>query len=384
MTTFEFGGKQYLISRTPSFTCLNDEFHPLIYIITRFPYNEDTFEKFISENTEYVNRINKSDTTPLMLACNIKNLSLIKLLIKYGADVNASSLETNSVLLTLCEYENCPDENIIKVLIEAGARVNVYNKNGVTPLYFMCTKIYPSNTTENIIKLLLEAGAYVNIYVHGYNDNPLMRICQNQNLVLSPNTISIIELLIKAGIDVNFRNYQGQTILWYLCDYDSLKNEEIIKEIIKILIDSKIDLNITDKYGMTILMRFCTFCDFRHNNIIKLLIENGANTNICNEYGMTSLIHILTKPISREMRELVLILLNSNINLNMKLKGQTQFEYICKMDEEIVKYCFDKHTYYTLETILKCISLGTHVQLLKPYAYKLLYQKIGYSIETVN
>lgn len=59
------------------------------------------------------------------------------------------------------------------------------------------------------------------------------------------NDINLVLMLLKDGIDVNFRNYQGSSALWYAYDERNYK-------IFKILIEYGADINIEVSYGKSL------------------------------------------------------------------------------------------------------------------------------------
>ncbi len=80
-------------------------------------------------------------------------------------------------------------------------------------------------------------------------------------------TNELVELLVSKGLDINSKNSEGQTPLYFACVE---KNNELVK----ILIKNKADVNIQTNNGHAPL-------HFTSNiEIVKLLIENGANPNI--------------------------------------------------------------------------------------------------------
>ena len=69
-------------------------------------------------------------TSPLHWACHRGNTEMAKLLIEHGADVNASEYGRTQLhrAIDMCERE------IVKLLIEYGADVNAKDESGWTPL----------------------------------------------------------------------------------------------------------------------------------------------------------------------------------------------------------------------------------------------------------
>ena len=81
---------------------------------------------------------------------------IIKLLLKYGA--NAKRRDIREAFIEALLSGNL---EITKMLLEAGAKVNIKDDNGFSPL--MLVILLPSENTESLVELLLTAGAHVNI-----------------------------------------------------------------------------------------------------------------------------------------------------------------------------------------------------------------------------
>ena len=74
---------------------------------------------------------NGRDYTPLMLACNSNEIELAQLLLSHGADVNKQSFNGWFPLAIAGEHQN---RKLIQALLEAGASVSLYSKDGSSGL----------------------------------------------------------------------------------------------------------------------------------------------------------------------------------------------------------------------------------------------------------
>lgn len=98
----------------------------------------------------------------------------------------------------------------------------------------------------------------------------------------------MLELLIKYGLNVNFKNKNGLNILHHFITYSSDKNDEDAVEIAKILIDSGISVNERDKFSSLSY----TFSIIKENiNLLSFLIDKGADINAQEITGWTALHH---------------------------------------------------------------------------------------------
>jgi ankyrin repeat protein len=115
-----------------------------------------------SSNTE-----NSDGLTPLGFAAHFGQTDAAKLLLDYGADVNALShskvsfIPSNTALHAAIAGER--NLEVIKLLLDHNAQTNIFDSNGHTCLH---TAAFHDDNIE-IINLLIEHGANVNAKVEG-------------------------------------------------------------------------------------------------------------------------------------------------------------------------------------------------------------------------
>lgn len=127
-----------------------------------------------------------------------------------------------------------------KSLLDKGADVNGVGKTGGTPL--MAAEFCG---VPEMVELLIERGARVDVVDHyGLTalHNPF-RLDQAANA-------KCVQLLIAQGADVNARNAKGQTPLWMAVDV-SLQSWEDNSLSIHALLDAGADIFIADHQGKT-------------------------------------------------------------------------------------------------------------------------------------
>ncbi|XP_035664097.1 death-associated protein kinase dapk-1-like [Branchiostoma floridae] len=84
---------------------------------------------------------------------------------------------------------------------------------------------------------------------------------------------------LEEGLDVNTKDYYGDTGLYEACKKDHDK-------VVALLIKNGADLNVTNKDGFTGLY---VACRGGYDKVVELLIKNGADLNVINENGDTGL-----------------------------------------------------------------------------------------------
>jgi ankyrin repeat protein len=140
------------------------------------------------------------------------DIATVKVLVEAGANVNVSDHIKMTPLMQA--VMGCDEETVV-YLVEHGADLNARNSIGVTPLSFAYCSPYP-----RILRSLISAGANIDA-----QDNegltPLMRTMGY------PDTT---EQFIEAGADVNIRDRKGRTALDHAMKIDTFR-----KEIIQIL-----------------------------------------------------------------------------------------------------------------------------------------------------
>ena len=223
---------------------------------------------------------NEKGWTALMLAVRNSNtnsnVETIKLLIKYGANLNLQTNDDYSALMLATMYSNT-DSNIetIKILVNTGLNLNLQNINGSTALMMAARS---SNTTSNLetVKILLDVGANINLR----NNNgwsALMGAARNSN---TNSNIDTVKILIEFGANINLQTNDGWTALMMAA---SNSNTDSNIETVKILIDAGANLNLQNNNGWTTIM-FAVHFSNTYSNIetVKLLIDTGADIYLMN------------------------------------------------------------------------------------------------------
>jgi ankyrin repeat protein len=171
--------------------------------------------------------------------------------------------------------KNVSFEEVIYLVEEKGADIEVVNEEGLTPLL-----IASINEKYNIVKYLISKGANVNAQgsiKHGYIDTPLMFYCHRNNL-------EMIKFLVKNGANLEISNFYGSTPFMGSIQLNNLN-------LAQYLLDAGADINAYDSHKLTSLM--IAAIDYTYNNysnsIIEFLIDNGADLDVKNYSGNTFL-----------------------------------------------------------------------------------------------
>jgi Carboxypeptidase regulatory-like domain/Ankyrin repeats (many copies) len=155
-----------------------------------------------------------TDTTALMEAVDNGNQEMVIVLLNAGADVNTKNKYGGTALLMLREQTT---DEIVRTLITAGAKVNSKDEEGNTPLM-----IAASLGNAPVLQALLEAGAKVNAK-NKDGETALMKAAAGEG------HIEVVRALLIAGADVNKENNDGETALKLAEDYENLEIANLLR-----------------------------------------------------------------------------------------------------------------------------------------------------------
>jgi ankyrin repeat protein len=167
--------------------------------------------------------------------------------------------------------DNNPE--LVKLLLEKGAKTNVKDHQGYTPLWHAALQ-QVNNTAQQqansvkIAEMLLKHGADPNLGT----EPPLITACNSRNFEL-------IKSLVQYGADVNIRNVKN--------NYTPLMCSVHNFQIAEFLTSKGANANAQDYYGRTVLMCALGFKNTQEIiKIMNLLIEKGADVNaVSHPYG---------------------------------------------------------------------------------------------------
>ncbi|KAL7796213.1 hypothetical protein V8C43DRAFT_314272 [Trichoderma afarasin] len=163
-------------------------------------------------------------------------------------------------------------ENVIKLLLAAGANINIKDKHGQTLLGRALIFHVVNKEHEAVIKLLLTAGADTN----AKDEDGLTALSWATKIGYE----AAIHLLLAAGADVHVKDKNGWTPLWWA----AMKGCEAI--IIRTLLTAGADVDARDKDNRTPLLWAARIgCEAAAH----LLLAAGANINAKDRHGWTPL-----------------------------------------------------------------------------------------------
>ena len=101
-------------------------------------------------------------------------------------------------------------------------------------------------------------------------------------LAASNPNVEVCKYLISKGVDVNVKNYKGETPLYRAASCHNI-------EVYKYLISKGADVNVKNNKGETPLHKAASDHDVRNAEVCKYLVSKGADVNVKNNTGGTPL-----------------------------------------------------------------------------------------------
>jgi ankyrin repeat protein len=240
-----------------------------------------------------INICDEYSCTPLMYCIYIKEnvniIEIIKLLIK-KTNINHQDYSGETALMLACKFHRI---EIVKLLLSAGADVNIRTKKGKSALF-------EAERNLEILKLLFDYNPDINISMYRLG-------CQAE---------CFIENIIKAGFDeiINLvldkgENIKYDEILLYSCIYS---NEKLFKSTLNRQI-LKYNINEYETGKTLMILIVCSTMDNKLD-IIKELIKKELDIEEYDDNGYTLLMHAIKEQEYEIIDYLIEVMAEKNIN----------------------------------------------------------------------
>jgi len=278
---------------------LDSEGYGVLYYPIKFNYLEiiDVLLE-VDKTTVGISLINLKDfrgAVPIFYAIKYKNRYALQGLLSNGADANYRNNENmNALHLAVLKK----DVTMVKMLIKYIKNIDARTNHGSTALHYACN----FQLTE-IVKILLENGASQNIIELEYDFYPIF-------YAVVQNNVTITKLLIDYGTNPNHQDYVGNTVIHYaimnndveILDYIignfnvKSKNINVYTEDInskKDIIGEFLDPNIVNIEGLSITHLLLYNYKDTYDKYLNKIIP-GTNLNYQDNTGNTVL-HVIAE-----------------------------------------------------------------------------------------
>lgn len=187
-------------------------------------------------NLEYPLPNSMGKITPLMYACQMGNLKMVKLLVDNNAKISARDrFQRNSSI----HASMCGHTHILSYLLRRGSEPNACDSSGNSCLHYACAYgwYYP-------MKTLIEAGADVNS-INDWKLTPFGAAFLKGHVGICDQLL----VLHRDRIDINFRTEDGETLVMLAVSSTNIFNESSIDQLDYLINKLSGDVKLVDSKG---------------------------------------------------------------------------------------------------------------------------------------
>jgi ankyrin repeat protein len=293
-----------------------------------------------------VNKKTPDNKSPLYIAVDGNHTPIVKHLLSKGARIDEINDDGGFTALMNTCFSGSLD--IARVLIDAGADVNLKSTDGYTPLFLAVQEKH-----KPVIEYLLSKGARVDEKNGPDGVTALMNACFDESL-------DMLMMLVDAGADVNLKSNEGYTPLYnavqaketYNIEYLLSKGARIDEKcgphgltalfkactdgalyVAKNLVDAGADVNLKTTQGFTPLF---VAVQEKHKPVVEYLLSKGANIDEKNGDGEFTALY---KACFDGSFDIVSVLVDAGADASLKSSGKTPLEIAIENNhKEVVEY----------------------------------------------
>lgn len=210
----------------------------------------------------------------LTYAVNLNKYDVVKLLIDRGARIDIVDKNNRSILIIPITYSYY---EILELLLKVN---NESIGMSIIDIKDKDSKISLHNAIElnnyHAIELLLKYGSNVNT-IDKDGNNAL-------HMAIKTRSVNTCELILSYVTDINSRTGNGETALHIACSLQLI-------EIVRLLIQHNININLQDYYHEITALHYCVLLN--NTELVALLLRHNANPNIQDVDGNTPLNYVI-------------------------------------------------------------------------------------------
>jgi ankyrin repeat protein len=294
--------------------------------------NKETVSSLITDIGQIEELRDRSGRVPLHIAIDFEQEELVKMLLDHGAKVDIIDEEQQTPLHNAAELGHGA---IVKTLLQSGAAIDATDKLGATPL-FLAAK----DGHHGVVKILIENGATLNIKmacpitgikyitpltvaVHGGHKLVVETLLRQESALKADDVINALKLVDSGERDaiVNALLQSGDTVgLPRL----HLAAGSGLQAVVETSLKNGADIKAKGRGGSTALHMAASCAGL---SMVEVLVQNGAVVNETDDGGDTPL-HLAAL---HGKQEVVGFLLRNNAALDaMNEKGATSLHWAAR------------------------------------------------------
>lgn len=267
--------------------------------------------------------VSDSGETALGVAATKGSVQVARLLLEAGADPEVGDSEGWSALHIACFWGNL---DVAKLIVSFGANVNALSPSGQSPLHLAVTVQSASLALPLVHWLILEQGANV-LEKDASGRTPLHHACLTQPLIDLESIVeggTVVKVLLKYYPELrDMVDIHGRTALHYA----------VVNNFVAVvsLVENRAAIEVKDKSLMTPLHRACRskWSQYAAEYLLSKLLQNDTQKTLheADSFGNTPL-HYASRS---GYYALVRKLLNCGARVNVRnIKGQTPL-HLCRV-----------------------------------------------------
>ena len=271
--------------------------------------------KYVSKDHPF-HSVSFEACTPLFVAAGNGNVEILSCLLDSGADLNAVANSEGHPITPLIVAVQSGDFDCVKLLLQYGAdaegrggfRVDAPGYPSVS-LKISCTPLLVAAVNGNVklLSSLLETGADINAVSEGLY-TPLMMAMRYRH-------IDAVKFLMDQGADANLQDKKGYTTLHYVATY-----YRSFDPIHLCCFNNRSDFNIKDADNLTPL----TLAVNRLNlNVVNYLLQNGAYLDLEDRHGQRCLERLFDVG-AKTSCEILSSLIRNGADINARINEMNQ------------------------------------------------------------
>lgn len=249
--------------------------------------NYDAVKLHVENNPDLVFASNNNGRYALEMAAQTGQVEIVKFLLDNGAKINQQNQYGVSALHMASIYGG--STGLIQLLLDRGAQINIRNSRNLTPLNYALF-----GRQKEIADILLDNKAELEI--ENQDPHELLYIASSSGIK------RITDMLVNDKIDYSFKWENGNTFLHSAA-------EGGLKEFAELAISKGVDVNSKNNYGHAPIHLAAAN---NNMNLVELLIQKGTDINVETINGRTAL-HIAR---ANDHHDIAEFLLENNADSN--------------------------------------------------------------------